>query len=95
MITHDEGVGKYISNGIGIKNGPKAPAKQYGEVHLQPGDKIVLCSDGITGDYGDDLMSDAELAYLVNSSRTAVEASRKLVSQARKKDDRTAVVFAA
>ena len=95
MITRDEGLGKFISNGIGIKDGPKAPTKQFGEVYLQPGDKIVLCSDGVTGDYGDDLMSDAELAYLVNSSRTAVEASRKLVSQARKKDDRTAVVFAA
>ena len=94
QITRDEGEGRVITNGIGIKNGSNAPTRQYGEVHLEPGDKIVLCSDGITGDYGGDLMSNAELAYLVNSSRTAMEASRKLVSQARKKDDRTAVVFA-
>ena len=55
----------------------------------------MLCSDGITGDYGDDLMSDAEMASIVRGARTPDDAAKNLVALARKKDDRTALVFGA
>ena len=38
-------------------------------------------------------MSDAELGSLVMNARDAREAAKNLVSGARKRDDRTAVVF--
>ena len=67
--------------------------KQYGEVELHQGDRVVLCSDGITGDYGSDLMSDRELGFIMSRSTDALEASKNLIASARKNDDRTAIVF--
>lgn len=94
MITRDEGEGKYITNALGreLRNGENC-VRQFGEVDLQPGDRIVLCTDGVTGDYGTDLMGDEELADLVTRAQSAREAAANLVGMARKKDDRTAVVF--
>ena len=60
---------------------------------LGSADRIVLCSDGITGDYGEDLMSERELGFIVSRSRDARNASQNLIAGARKKDDRTAIVF--
>ncbi|MBQ9018102.1 SpoIIE family protein phosphatase [Candidatus Saccharibacteria bacterium] len=94
MVTKDEGEGKYIYNALGreTENG-ESRVQQFGDEELYPGDRVVLCSDGITGDYGTDLMSDAELGSLVMNARDAREAAKNLVSGARKRDDRTAVVF--
>ncbi len=95
QITKDEGMGKFIFNSLGDKNDEPNPVKQFGEIALTPGDRVVLCSDGITGDYGDDLMSDAEMASIVRGARTPDDAAKNLVALARKKDDRTALVFGA
>ena len=70
-----------------------AGVKQFGEVKLKRGDKIVLCSDGITGDKGSDLMSNDEVASIVSRSANSEDASRNLVAGARKVDDRTALVI--
>lgn len=93
-MTKDEGEGKYIYNALGreTENG-ESRVQQFGDEELYPGDRVVLCSDGITGDYGTDLMSDAELGSLVMNAHDAREAAKNLVSGARKRDDRTAVVF--
>ena len=100
QMTHDEGEGKVITNAIGQEGMPggeleegETRTKQFGEIELRKGDRIVLCSDGITGDYGDDLMSERELGFIVSHSRDAQDASKNLVANARKKDDRTAIVF--
>ena len=95
MITVDEGAGNVIDNALG---GRKAEVgnccKQYDEIPLREGDRVVLCSDGITGDFGADLMSPEEIATIVSNSANASDASKNLVSAARKRDDRTAIVFA-
>ena len=93
LITRDEGEGRYLYNAIGDGDGSKGCTRQYGEIDLHKGDRIVLCSDGITGDYGEDLMSERELGFIVSRSRDARNASQNLIAGARKKDDRTAIVF--
>lgn len=95
MITKDEGFGKYIDNAIGgnHKKGIVGRCKQHGEEDLHTGDCVVICSDGITGDEGDDLMSEAELGSIVHHSHGVTDASKNLIARARKFDDRTALVF--
>ena len=94
LITEDEGIGRIITNAIGhIKDNGEPTATQFGEIDLHEGDRVVICSDGITGDYGDDLMSETELGNIVRDSHGAMDATKNLLSAARKKDDRTAIVF--
>ena len=94
QITRDEGEGRYIYNAIGqgVESG-QSRTQQFGEEFLRKGDRVVLCSDGVTGDYGGDLMDPRELGFLVSHSRNALDASKNLLANARKRDDRTAIVF--
>ncbi len=91
LLTVDEGVGNHITNCLGYK---RDCVKQFGEVQLNEGDKVVLCSDGITGDFEPDLMTEEKLGGIVHHSRNAAEAAKNLTIEASKKDDRTAIVFA-
>lgn len=90
LLTVDEGVGNRITNCLGYE---RDCVKQFGEVQLNEGDKVVLCSDGITGDYEPDLMTEEKLGGIVHHSRNAAEAAKNLTIEASKKDDRTAIVF--
>jgi serine/threonine protein phosphatase PrpC len=92
LITQDEGIENQIWNCLSSGRG-YAGVNQFGEVKLKRGDKIVLCSDGITGDKGSDLMSNDEVASIVSRSANSEDASRNLVAGARKVDDRTALVI--
>lgn len=91
QITTDEGEGHRLTKGLGA-GGDAGAATQFGDLILTSGDRIVLCSDGITGDYGDDLMSAAELGNIVQHSDSAENAAKNLLINARKNDDRTAIV---
>ena len=90
LVTKDEGFEKYITNALG--GGNEKTCVQAGYRELNDGDKIVLCSDGITGDKGDDLMSEDELGRTVMGAGDTAYAAQALVHQARKSDDRTAIV---
>jgi protein phosphatase len=90
LITTDEGFGNVITNAMSADGGS---VKQYGTIPVDSGDRIVLCSDGITGDRDPDLMSNEELARIVMGSKNADDAAKNLVTGARKRDDRTALVF--
>jgi protein phosphatase len=92
LITQDEGFENQITNCLSSGYGYSG-VKQFGEVKLRRGDKIVLCSDGITGDKGSDLMSEAELGSIVARSTSSEDASKNLITGARKRDDRTALVI--
>ena len=56
------------------------------------GDRIVFCSDGITGDYEPDLISNDEVASVVERAKTAEQAARDLIAISTKIDDSTAMV---
>ena len=90
LITQDEGEGRYITNAIGD---PRCQVKQFGEFVINPGDRFMLCSDGITGDKPEEMMSGAQIAAIMKASSNDFEAAHNLMMTAKKNDDRTAVVF--
>ncbi|MBR3220290.1 protein phosphatase 2C domain-containing protein [Candidatus Saccharibacteria bacterium] len=94
QVTKDEirDDGRTITNALG-GGLPGERARQAGTVILNSGDRVVLCTDGITGDEGADIMSAGELSAVVSRVPTAEQAAEDLVRQARKRDDRTAIVI--
>ena len=109
LLTQDEGYENKIENYLGYSNvreyddagimrydrgsGRQENVTQYGERNLVRGDRVVICSDGITGDKGTDLMSPEEVGYYVAGAKTAQAAAESLLGYARKLDDRTALVL--
>ena len=90
MITVDEGEGRYVTNVIGD---PRCIIKQFGDIPLNTGDRFLLCSDGITGDKPEEMMSGVQIAAIMRASKNDFEAAHNLMMTAKKNDDRTAVVF--
>lgn len=90
QITNDEGYGNKIYNALGME---EAKIQQFGEYKLMKGDRIVLCSDGITGDYEKDFIPEQEFVKIVENAQDMNKAAAGLIRRATKKDDRTAVVF--
>jgi protein phosphatase len=96
LLTEDEGEGRYITNGLGLGRGS---VEQFSNVPLGKGDKLLLVTDGVTGDKGGDLVSPEELANVIRSSQPG-QAANNLVHlddyglrSQQKNDDRTAVVI--
>lgn len=90
MVTVDEGEGRYITNAIGD---PRCQVKQFGEISINPGDRFMLCSDGITGDKQEEMMSGVQIAAIMRACKNDFEAAHNLMMSAKKGDDRTAIVF--
>lgn len=94
QVTIDEGEGNILFNALG--EGPDrrgaAVAPQRGTVPLCSGDKLLLVTDGITGDFPPDLLTPCELASATNGDDPQRAADR-LVEIARKRDDRTALAI--
>lgn len=75
-----------------------------GVFNLQDGDRIVMCSDGIMGDWsdieglsnypgrGEETLTDEELVSAVEGGTTE-EALQRLLEAAKKIDDRSAIIF--
>lgn len=105
QLTRDEGEGRAISNWLGRRYGDEAPRDgHYSSMNVQqvnrqriqlfPGDRIVLCSDGVTGDTPEEQVSNETLGRVVSQADSPQAAANILCrSVARKVDDRTAIVF--
>ena len=65
-----------ITRAVGI--GVSVECDLY-ELDIKPGDKIVLCTDGLTN-----MVSDAELEKVINTSKNIDEAVKTLVAKANK-----------
>ena len=89
LLTRDEGFGNRITNALGIED---FRVKQTGEFPLEKGDRIVFCSDGVTGDYEPDFIPEDDFVSVVRGGDTADMAAQALINRATKKDDRTAIV---
>ncbi len=88
-LTKDEGYGNRISNALGLEG---CQVRQAGEFPLKRSDRVVFCSDGVTGDYEPDFIPDDEFGRLVGGGETADIAAWSLINRATKRDDRTAIV---
>lgn len=85
----------YLDHGISrsLGAGNRAPSERnLGSVRINKGDRIVLCSDGITGDTARDSISTSALGAIVSNSATTNEAADNLMKSAIKIDDRTVIV---
>ena len=91
QLTKDEGVGRFIEKSLGMP-GAAGTVTQIGHEPLVRGDVIILVTDGITGDYGSEVVSREELSAWVEHARTPEEAAKTLIEKSRKHDDGTAIV---
>lgn len=92
QLSQDEGEGRMLCNAMGSMRA-HSTAQQGGVYRLQPGDRVALVTDGVTGDYDYDALPAGELQQLVCRAASPESAAKLLVDQACKRDDRTAVVF--
>ncbi|MGH7611632.1 MAG: PP2C family protein-serine/threonine phosphatase [Candidatus Dormibacteria bacterium] len=88
QVTVDEGEGNWLDNAAGF---PGSELRQTGQLQLQPGDRLVLVTDGVTGDFTPDLITEQEIAEAVAGTDPR-ESAERLIAIARKRDDRSAVV---
>lgn len=69
QVTRDQGEENRITNAFGGTDKAKAMDTSQDKVtvisHLQKGDRLMLCSDGITGDYTSEAYTNDELAAAV------------------------------
>ncbi len=104
-LTEDEGEGNTIWNILGLEAGERKEVRehiglqeeasicmQFKDVWLEEGDRIVLCSDGVSGDKEGDMLTNEEIGKLA-STRTTEQAAEALIRAAKKLDDRTVIVF--
>ena len=89
--------GNVITNALG--DGQYDGLEQHGSFALQPGDRILLTSDGITGDRADQRLSgggsnEAVIAHiLAQRDLSPFMQAQALIEAATKNDDRTALVI--
>lgn len=93
QLSRDEGTENVLAKYLKYD----APAQrssilQYHIERLADGDGLILVTDGVTGDRGYDLMDSREVERHYSEGVTPTEAAINLVRNARKIDDRTAVV---
>ncbi|MGC1183967.1 MAG: PP2C family protein-serine/threonine phosphatase [Candidatus Dormiibacterota bacterium] len=91
QVTADEGEGRILFNALGDGD-TSGTVSQTGRADLAPGSKLLLVTDGVTGDYPPDLLSERDLASAVEGDDPQVGAE-ELVARARKRDDKTALVI--
>ena len=90
-VSRDEGYRNILNNCLGDEYEFKG-IRQRMTSTVGPGDRIVLVTDGITGDFKPDLLSPSDLEAAI-TGRDAQAAAEQLIEVARKEDDRTAIVI--
>lgn len=87
QITADEGMGNLLHNYIG--DGARGIC-QAGVVYSW--DKFMLCTDGITGDWEDQLVDDEQLERLLCLPQKPAVILDRIVGLSKKDDDKTIIV---
>jgi PPM family protein phosphatase len=94
QITADEGVGNMLLNYVGaLSHG----VCQMGILEADDWDALMLCTDGVTGDWPEQRVSDEEIEGAFNLVRTVGEDGAKTVADmilkmSKKNDDKTIIV---
>lgn len=100
QLSKDESVGNRVWNALGYfdsnSRGDGAvhvvdDSDHHGAIHVNPGNRIILVSDGVTGDYPEQAIDD-KIGPVVALARNPRKAAEDLVAISKKPDDTTAIV---
>lgn len=91
QLSKDEGLGHYVTNMAGAHH--YDVVKQKGSVRLKQGDRLLLLTDGVTGDYDGQIMSQKDIMSISNMCPDPNLCAVRLCEIARKNDDRSAIVI--
>ena len=83
QVTKDE------NNALGKE---QAQVEQFGDFGIQDDDKVMLCTNGITGSEPKDEIPSKELAMMILNASSAEDAAKNLADRATKNDEKTAIV---
>lgn len=89
QVSQDEGEGRYLANSLGHAF---RGVNEHGILKLDKGSEIILVTDGITGDYDTDILSNQEILIALKNSPSALSAASRLIAISRKHDDKMAIV---
>ena len=89
QMTQDESNGSVVTNAFGA---PNYAAAQGGELDLEYGDRLLICTDGVTGVEEAERLSNAEIAAVLAAMPNDQIAAQRLAKIARRVDDRTLIV---
>jgi serine/threonine protein phosphatase PrpC len=93
MLSQDEGHRQWLINFLGKTEDQTGLVRQVGAAALRANDLLLLVTDGITGDYGTDVLADDEIINACIQAYSAVAAAQNLLKISRKTDDKTALVI--
>lgn len=91
QVSVDDGVGNQLSNVLHAWSGEVAPGNS-GVVELHDGTRVMLCSDGITGDWEDEFITNSDMRQAFDLL-TVQEAAEKMLELSKKRDDKTLVMI--
>ena len=90
QLSQDEGEGHVLTNAISSEYG--VFVNQVDSFRLESGDRLMLCSDGITGDYEYDMLFENEIIEAL-TQQTPRAAANELLRISRKQDDKSVIVL--
>ena len=90
QLSNDEGRENAVSNALGM--GDIFRLEQIYAIDIEPHDRFMLCTDGITGDYPEQELTPDEWQEVFMQG-TSQQSADMLLQYSKKQDDKTALVF--
>lgn len=87
QITDDEGRGNMLEQALGFLR----KITQYGTYEVQANDRLLLCTDGVTGDWPDEQLGSHEILGVLQKNNPQ-KAAEKLINISKKHDDKAVLV---
>lgn len=89
-LATDQSRGNVVFNGLGPRS--SGSKDEYRFVEVTPGDRIMICSDGITGDWQEQFLSAMEIEQAFRQP-TPEASAQAFIAASKKTDDKTIIVI--